>query len=256
MTRISVITATRNNQETISRLAASLQKQVFQDFEWIVQDSCSQDETVELARSIFPNAKVVSESDTSVYDAWNKATKRSTGDFIIFLGADDFLLSEYALENASRNMLSDQKIYFGGMHLFSEERKELYGYRLLSKSDYQNALDLPIHAFPPAPATFFPGQELRAREFDLTYRFHADADMYYRLAKASIEIECLYHDIAAMGDGGMTSASTGRLLRQNEKFAIWKRYRADFSRLGLRRISFVEVLFQMAKDVIKTLWNK
>lgn len=90
--RISVLTATYNAAATLDRLVASLEAQQDDDFEWVVVDGGSTDETVgradaaRLARKI-----IVSESDFGIYDALNKGLHIATGDYYLVLGADDEL---------------------------------------------------------------------------------------------------------------------------------------------------------------------
>lgn len=97
--KISVITATFNAAETISDLIASLQKQSDQNFEWVVADGGSSDNTLDLIRgSSLASLKIISGPDFGIYDGLNKAILASSGDFYIITGGDD-VLHEDAIKN-------------------------------------------------------------------------------------------------------------------------------------------------------------
>jgi glycosyltransferase involved in cell wall biosynthesis len=101
--RISVITATRNVESTITELHASLAAQTYQNFEWVVADGLSTDSTATLLNRFAdhsPWLRYLSEPDFGLYDALNKAIRMSTGDYYVVAGADDVFapdaLSNYA----------------------------------------------------------------------------------------------------------------------------------------------------------------
>ena len=104
---ITIITATYNAASTLPRLLESLASQTCRDFELIIQDGASNDNTVEIAesyRDMLPALSIVSEPDTGIYDAWNKALSRINGRWTLFLGADDSLYTTDILDKV-RNML-------------------------------------------------------------------------------------------------------------------------------------------------------
>ena len=49
-TKISVITPTRNRAKTLHRVFKSLNSQIFKNFEWIVCDDASNDNTINLLK--------------------------------------------------------------------------------------------------------------------------------------------------------------------------------------------------------------
>jgi len=103
----TIITATRNAIATLPRLLESLASQACRDFELIIQDGASTDETAAVAeswRERLPVLSLVSEPDTGIYDAWNKALPRIRGQWVLFLGADDFLNNPAALANAMERL--------------------------------------------------------------------------------------------------------------------------------------------------------
>ncbi|MDR0467100.1 MAG: glycosyltransferase, partial [Deltaproteobacteria bacterium] len=78
----SVITATRNAGATLPRLLESLASQTCRDFELIIQDGASTDDTlaiVEAWRERLPALSPASGPDMGVSDAWNRALPRIRG---------------------------------------------------------------------------------------------------------------------------------------------------------------------------------
>ena len=91
---ISVITATYNAQNNIHKLISSLLNQADKDFEWIVVDGNSTDDTVKILESVVGiNIRFISEPDIGIYDALNKGIMLSASDYYIVCGADDSLNS-------------------------------------------------------------------------------------------------------------------------------------------------------------------
>lgn len=93
---LSVITASYNSEKTISLTIESLLNQSSKNFEYIIVDGGSGDNTVKIIQSYEKSFKEkgvkyfwVSESDKGIYDAWNKGVKLASGDWISFLGSDD-----------------------------------------------------------------------------------------------------------------------------------------------------------------------
>lgn len=100
----TIITATYNAADTLPRLLDSLAGQTSRDFELIIQDGASTDDTVAIAESYrgkLPALSLASEQDSGIYDAWNKALSRVRGEWVLFLGADDALIDKSSLSEAS-----------------------------------------------------------------------------------------------------------------------------------------------------------
>lgn len=90
---ISIIIATYNAGKTLERCLHSLIKQKTNEIELLIIDGGSKDTTL----SILYNHKQdidfsISEPDKGIYDAWNKGMKHATGNWIMFVGADDYLM--------------------------------------------------------------------------------------------------------------------------------------------------------------------
>ncbi len=106
--KISIITATKNGEHRISHLYESLVQQTCNDFEWVVIDGLSTDNTVALLRDYSkrsPWVRFVSEADDGIYSALNKAIKLANGDYYVVAGDDDIFYVD-AIENYRKTALS------------------------------------------------------------------------------------------------------------------------------------------------------
>ena len=75
---------------TNCRLRLPVKAQTFTDYEHLIVDGKSKDNTVELARnSGIANMRITSEPDRGLYDAMNKGIRQATGKYLIFLNAGD-----------------------------------------------------------------------------------------------------------------------------------------------------------------------
>ncbi|HTQ98629.1 MAG TPA: glycosyltransferase family 2 protein, partial [Candidatus Acidoferrum sp.] len=96
--KISVITAVRNNRDTVAAALDSILAQTHADVELVVIDGASTDGTLNiLARYATRLQVLVSEDDSGIYDALNKGLNRARGDVIGFLHADDLLAANDVL---------------------------------------------------------------------------------------------------------------------------------------------------------------
>ena len=92
--KISVITATRNRANTLNRVFKSLKNQTYKNFEWIVCDDASSDNTIKLLKSYKNKANF----NISIFHFKKRAGKpkidnfcinKAKGEFIIFADSDD-----------------------------------------------------------------------------------------------------------------------------------------------------------------------
>jgi glycosyltransferase involved in cell wall biosynthesis len=113
MLPISIIIPTYNAASTLANALQSLKDQTFQGFEIVIQDNCSADETLAIAgkyKSFFQERlQIVSELDYGIYDGMNKAIQKANGEWLYFLGSDDYLM-----DNAVLNRLQP---YFGNKRI-------------------------------------------------------------------------------------------------------------------------------------------
>ncbi|MEL0613791.1 glycosyltransferase [Marinomonas arenicola] len=88
----------------------SIMSQNFDDFELILQDGgTNDDEFIKLINSYvesYHNINFESKKDSGIYDAMNRASSRSSGEYLVFINVGDLFFNNYSLMNASLNFLN------------------------------------------------------------------------------------------------------------------------------------------------------
>ncbi len=90
--RFSIITPSYRSGRWLKLCIPSVADQEGVDFEHIVQDSCSDDETREWLPGD-PRVTAVIEKDSGMYDAVNRGFRRATGEILSYLNCDEQYLS-------------------------------------------------------------------------------------------------------------------------------------------------------------------
>ena len=119
--KISIITVSYDAAKTIEQTIYSVINQTYDNIEYIIIDGGSTDRTVDIIKKNENEiAYWVSESDKGIYDAMNKGIDVATGDYIYFLGADDWLVNKNIIYKiASRIMhYNDYDFYCGNVILY------------------------------------------------------------------------------------------------------------------------------------------
>lgn len=95
--RLSIITINRNNAAGLGKTMQSVAAQMCKDFEYIVVDGASIDNSVAVIEKYAPefdHLQWVSEPDNGIYNAMNKGIHMATGEYIQILNSGDCLASE------------------------------------------------------------------------------------------------------------------------------------------------------------------
>ena len=125
---ISIITVCLNSEKTITETIDSIINQKYKNIEFIIVDGNSNDRTLSIIDKYSKYiSKVVSESDKSIYDAFNKGLKMASGHLIGFVNSDDVLTPE-ALEILVKyyNNYPNKDFFFGAV---KKHWGVLYGYK-------------------------------------------------------------------------------------------------------------------------------
>ena len=223
-TFLTIVTATYNSAEYITELCESLVNQTYQNFQWIVQDGDSSDTTVKIVESYKDrlNISLMSEKDTGVYDAWNKAIKRIEGEWVIFFGADDFFNNKNSLEK---------------LHKFVESEKEKKQIRaetifiassIFIGDNFRPLKDNYLSRIKKEMPFLYPGLVHNAHLFE-TYKYNAqykiagDYDFVVRVIETG-NVVFYPRVFCQMGPNGMSANAENAFLAHQEQYLIIKKY--------------------------------
>jgi glycosyltransferase involved in cell wall biosynthesis len=118
----SIIIPTYNSALTLSISLDSVLHQNFSNYEVLVMDGASKDETVQIGKKYNdPRINVFSEPDNGIYDAMNKGIANAKGEWIYFLGSDDRLLNNNVLQDLHRSIQKTRcKVVYGSAKISGE----------------------------------------------------------------------------------------------------------------------------------------
>ncbi len=123
---ISVIVAVYNGAKTLQRCIDSVSNQTYLNKELIIIDGGSTDGTIDILTT--NNDKIAywkSEPDNGIYNAWNKALDHVSGDWICFLGSDDYLWKKSVFEEIMPDMIKaesqDIRMVYGQVARVTED---------------------------------------------------------------------------------------------------------------------------------------
>lgn len=181
MIRFTIITVSKNAAATIERAIASVRTQRYRHFEYILVDGASIDETMAIAarhRDVITT--IVSEPDQGIYDAMNKGLALAHGDFIYFLGGDDYLLDDHVLGDVATFIEAqpDCDFVYGGIRArLSDGRAQDF---MPPAAD--DALKFMICGCLPHQASFASRRTFDVTGgFDARYRIAGDYDWFLRV---------------------------------------------------------------------------
>ena len=104
--KISIITSTYNAADVLPGCLDSIKAQTYPHLEVIVADGASTDGTLDIVREYEGklNLRWMSEPDKNMFEAWNKALTKASGDWILFLGSDDRLHHPESMARAAERL--------------------------------------------------------------------------------------------------------------------------------------------------------
>jgi len=94
LSRFSIVTISFNSEATIERTIKSVVNQNFDDYEFLIIDGGSEDNTMTIVNKYRDNIDVIiSEKDNGISDAFNKGIRIAKGEYILLLNSDDQLIN-------------------------------------------------------------------------------------------------------------------------------------------------------------------
>ena len=209
MPKISIITVCFNAEKYIEQTIKSVIDQKNGDIEYIVIDGASTDKTLNIIRQYEPKiTKWISEPDNGIADAMNKGIKLATGEYLLFLHADDYLADCNVISNVLCYMESDADIYaFDVIYQTKDDniRKATipFGVRTYFKTPvmHQGA---------------FCKKELfdQLGGFNESFKIAMDYDFFFRAFQQNATMEIQHQVLSVMRDTGVSSRQDWLSLKQ------------------------------------------
>jgi glycosyltransferase involved in cell wall biosynthesis len=127
---VTIITVVFNGVKTIERTINSIANQTYDNIEFIIIDGGSTDGTLDILHRYEHNIDYwVSEMDQGIYDAFNKAITCSSGDWICFIGADDFLWTDAVIANLAHTLSYTEqnvKLVYNRIAIVNSQQELIY----------------------------------------------------------------------------------------------------------------------------------
>ena len=244
--KISIITTAYNSAKTIEETIKSVLSQNYQDYEHIIVDGASKDNTMEIVKKYEKEyngkLKYISEKDDGIYDAMNKGIKMATGDIIGLLNSDDkyadsdvLKIIEETIRQNNCDGIHGNLLYMDSATMTKPQRK------WITKSTNIKTGNITAHP------TMYLKKEVYDKNglYNLKYKIVSDYDFMVRvLVDKDIKLIHINRYLIHMRIGGASSAGIkGYLYNLKESYIILKDNNIKFP------------IFICILRIIKTIWQ-
>jgi glycosyltransferase involved in cell wall biosynthesis len=185
MTLVSIITPSYNQVVFLERTILSVLNQTYPDFEYIIIDGGSKDDSLNVIHKYQDKLKRwVSEKDQGQTDAINKGFAMANGDILAWINSDDTYEPD-AIKLAVEYLDAHPEVgLVYGDTKFINEKDEVIGTFPAALTDYAKLRQGYVHI--PQQAAFFRASLWKqVAPLDPSFYFAMDYDLWIRLAKLS-----------------------------------------------------------------------
>lgn len=232
--RISIITVCYNAASTIESTIRSIALQESDDYEYIIIDGGSTDETLNIIKQNEKHIECfISEKDQGIYDAMNKGVQKAKGKYVYFIGADDWLCHEKVIETINRQLEMNDEIDILCSRVAMIDEKTKYqiivGKALTKEEVYAGTMS-------PHQGMFAKRELLLQYPFNIKYKLAADYEFLLLAYKSRLNIKYIEDIVAYYNAGGLSTKSENSTLQ--EYFNIQKH------NLARKDVSYFKMTFR------------
>lgn len=217
--RLSIVTATYNSSKTVEDTIKSVLCQTYKEYEYIIIDGVSKDNTLGIARKYEPlfegRMSIYCEKDKGIYDAMNKGFHRATGDVLMLINSDDLFARPDALELVVKEFETHPEVDGVYANLYYVSQNNTDNIVRVWKTGKQKPMR---YGWLPAHPTFYVKRECYEKYgyFNLFYPLAADFELMLRFVeKYHIKLQYLPEYLVKMRLGGATSKNIKNIYRQD-----------------------------------------
>jgi glycosyltransferase involved in cell wall biosynthesis len=205
--KLSIIVPLLNGGRFIKGLIDSIITQNISDYELIIKDGLSSDDGLKIIENFSAdNIKIISKKDSGIYDAMNQGIENSSGDWIVFMGADDKFLNGSNINSIIDNKINEYDILYGDFILNGKYHNAFYNWRLLNGNSINHQ------------SIFYSRKIFEFYKYDTGYKIASDYKL--NLALFLSKKTALYIPRAISEFGGLGLSMTNKELGDQEACAI------------------------------------
>lgn len=125
--KLSIITCVLNNKKDIQKNIASISKQTYNNYEHILVDGYSTDNSLDVIKKYInknKKAKLFQLKPTGISDAMNYGITKSSGKYILIIHADDTLSDRFVLSNINDFINNNKKLdwFYGKINVIKNNK--------------------------------------------------------------------------------------------------------------------------------------
>lgn len=217
--KISIITATFNSGRTVRDTIKSVLRQSYADYEYIIKDGGSKDDTLKICREYETRfggrMKILSSPDKGIYDAMNQGFQTATGDVLMLINSDDLFAREDAVELAVKVFEEHPEVDGVYADLYYVSQYNIDKIVRVWKTGEQKPMR---KGWLPAHPTFYVRREIYEKYgyFNLSYPLAADFELMLRFIEGhKIKMAYLPVYLVKMRLGGATSKNLKNIYKQD-----------------------------------------
>lgn len=201
--KISIVTIAYNSAKTIRKTIESVLSQDYDNKEYVIIDGGSTDGTQNIVQRYSSSIDIfVSEKDRGRSDAFNKGIKLASGEMIVLLNSDDYLLPN-ALSRVAAEHDDNIDILCGNLILWNEYTD--YKCRITPSLNFPK---LPFFRRPAHQGLFIKKRLYeRLDGYDINITYAMDLDFLMRATSIGATFKYINVDVAVFRLGGATSDS-------------------------------------------------
>lgn len=258
----SIATPCFNSASTIERTIKSIFLQKFKDYEYIIIDGGSTDQTLDIVKEYEPlfdgRMRWYSEPDKGIYDAFNKGVSHSNGVYCWNVNSDDYLepdALEYLAGMIQKNSKAILPVISGSLNFFDERTGKVLYVEKLDALRAKRAFCLDQTCVT-HPATIVPKSVYdKYGTFDSSYKLLGDTEWSHRAYASGTPFVFVDKVLTNMSNAGLTGNLGWKRFKLS--YADRKKYFKTFYRNPIERYArflLWDLLF--LRGVIKTKLSK
>jgi glycosyltransferase involved in cell wall biosynthesis len=237
--KISIITAVYNGASTIAATLKSVAEQDYGSIEHIVIDGASKDGTTSVIRQNDARvARMISEPDKGVYDAFNKGLRIATGDVVAYLNCGDTYVSPNVVSKMANALACDGTQAAFGDVLIVDLNDHAHVIRRYSSKRF-TPRRMAFGLMPAHPSLFLRREIYQSvGEYDTGFKIAGDFELCLRVfARRATRYRYLAEALVRMPRGGLSNSgwrSKWEITREMQRACALAGVHTNLAKLSLR----------------------